>query len=224
MRGIVVHGGEKEYGIAIADAFRRAGDRVFVLESGCTPVPPAETWTEGLPLDVLVLATLAVHRAPFIDLTEDEFDESMNTNLRSAFLVAQAGARRMVAEGRCGSILFLSSTGATVATAGMESYCAAKGALAALTRAAALSLAPHGIRVNALAPGTIATRAMQERLQADAAARAQALSRTPLGRVGRPDELGRVAVFLASEAASYITGQSILVDGGRTVLEELVHS
>jgi NAD(P)-dependent dehydrogenase (short-subunit alcohol dehydrogenase family) len=222
MKGVVVHGGEAGYGAAIADAFRRAGDRVFVLDSKCAPIPPAGDWTDGSPLDVLVLATLAVHRAAFLDMDEDAFDDSLNVNLRSAFLVAQAGARRLVAEGRPGSILFLSSTGATVATAGLESYCAAKGALAALARAAALSLAPHGIRVNAVAPGTISTAATQDRLHADSAAMAQALSRTPLGRIGRPEELGEVAVFLASDTVSYITGQSILVDGGRTVLEGLV--
>ena len=219
MRHVAILGGDKGYGAAIAESFRSCGDRVTLIDEAAHRVE----WS-GLPqLDVLVLASLHVHRAPFLELSEAAFDRSIEINVRAAFLAAQDGARQMISHGRGGCILFLSSTGATVATPGLESYCASKGAIAALARAAAVALAPHGIRVNAIAPGTIATAATRDRLHAGASAMAQALSRTPLGRIGAPEELGRVAVFLASKDAAYIAGQSILVDGGRVALEGLVN-
>jgi len=122
-----------------------------------------------------------------------------------------------VAEKIPGSIINMSSINAQVAIPAIPAYCASKGGVMQLTKAAALALAPHNIRVNAVGPGSIDT-AMMAGVNADPAAMATALSRTPLKRVGEPREIADVVAFLASEKASYITGQTIYVDGGRLAL------
>ena len=170
----------------------------------------------GVP-DIL-LNNAAIYRShDFLAMTEDDFGEVIRCNLNSVFLVSQAVARKLVAAGRPGAIVNISSINARMTSAGAVAYSASKGGVSALTAAAALALADHGIRVNAIAPGTIATElAISATAQPDVLEKT--LSRIPAGRLGEPDEIASVACFLASDDASYMTGQTIFVDGGRTAL------
>jgi NAD(P)-dependent dehydrogenase (short-subunit alcohol dehydrogenase family) len=123
----------------------------------------------------------------------------------------------MVAKGVKGSIINMSSTNAVVAIPNQLAYVTSKGGVSQLTKAMAIGLAEHGIRVNAIGPGSIMTDILRS-VAVDKTAMRKLLSRTPLRRIGEPDEVGKVAVFLASEYASYITGQTIYPDGGRLAL------
>ncbi len=172
-------------------------------------------------IDVLVNNAAVSHAADFLDLTEDDFDRVLKVNLKGAFITAQAVARQMKyqfeTEQRLGSIINMSSINAQVAIPNQVPYVVSKGGINQLTRVMAVSLAPYGIRVNAIGPGSIATD-MLKVVSTDEASRKRVLSRTPLGRVGEPDEIAGVAAFLASDDASYITGECIYADGGRLAL------
>jgi glucose 1-dehydrogenase len=172
-------------------------------------------------LDVLVNNAGIVHGADFLDIEETDFDRVLRVNLKGAFLVGQAAARRMVTEVGAGkppgSIINMSSINATLAIPNQVPYCVSKGGLAQLTKVMALSLAPYGIRVNAIGPGSIMTDILRS-VGSDRAAKRRILSRTPLGRIGEPEEIASVAVFLAGTDSSYITGQTVFVDGGRLPL------
>ena len=173
-------------------------------------------------IDVLVNNAAVLHTADFLDVEEADFDRVMRTNLKGAFLTAQAVARHMVesvaAGGRAGSIVNLASVNAVVAIGDQVPFSVSHGAINQLTKAMALALAPHGIRVNAIGPGSIMTTMLETILTEDAEARRRILSRTPLGRIGEPREVAAIAAFLASDAASYVTGQTVYVDGGRLAL------
>jgi glucose 1-dehydrogenase len=185
----------------------------------------AETCRAFGALDILVNNAGIIHGAPFLDLAEADFDRVLRVNLKGAFLVGQAAARRMVAQikagGPPGTIINMSSINAVVAIPNHTPYCVSKGGLDQLTKVMALSLAPHGIRVNAIGPGSIMTDILKA-VATDKDAKRGILARTPLGRIGEPDEIASIAVFLASQAASYITGETIYADGGRLALNYTV--
>jgi len=171
-------------------------------------------------LDVLLSNAGIVHAADFVELSEADFDRVLRVNLKGAFLCGQAAARQMLAQppradGSRGVILNMSSVNAVVAIGNQVPYAVSKGGLNQLTKVMALSLARRGIRVMGIGPGSIATEMLRSVLGKDEAARERLLSRTPLGRLGEPDEIARVAVFLASDDASYLTGSTIYPDGGR---------
>lgn len=168
----------------------------------------AERWGG---LDVLVNNAGITHAAELDDLTEADFDRVMAVNLKSALWATQAAARLMP-EGA--AILNMSSVNAVLAIPNQIPYALSKGALKQLTNVTALALAPKGIRVNAIGPGSIMTD-MLKGIMNDRAAEDRILSRTPLGRCGEPEEVAAVAVFLASSESSYVTGQTIYPDGGR---------
>ena len=157
----------------------------------------------------------------FLDMSEADFDKVIGINLKGSFLMLQACAREMVKQvvaGKpAGSIINMSSVNDTLAIPAIVSYCVAKGGVSQLTRATSIYLAPHGIRVNAIGPGSIMTD-MLKGVVNDKAAMARVMSRTPMGRVGEPSEIASIAVFLASDDASYVTGQTIYADGGRMPL------
>lgn len=153
----------------------------------------------------------------FLEYGLDEFRRVLDVNLIGAFVALQRAARTMVQQGIRGSIINMSSVNAQVAIPSIPAYCASKGGVMQITKAAALALAPHDIRVNAVGPGSIDT-AMMASVNADPAAMRTAMSRTPLKRAGTAREVGDVVAFLASDKASYITGETIYVDGGRLVL------
>jgi NAD(P)-dependent dehydrogenase (short-subunit alcohol dehydrogenase family) len=165
--------------------------------------------------DVIVNnAGLAVSR-PLFEQTEADWDSVLDTNLKGAWLVAQEGARRLVAVKRPGSIVNIASiTGERVA-GGVAPYCTSKAGVMHLTRAMALELARHGIRVNALAPGYVQTELNRDFLASEAGERLK--SRIPQRRFGRPEELDGPLLLLASDAGAYVTGSVIFADGGHLV-------
>jgi glucose 1-dehydrogenase len=176
-------------------------------------------------IDVLVNNAGIAHGADFLDVSEADFDRVLRVNLKGTFLVGQAVARLMVeqikAGGAPGTIVNMSSINAVVTIGNLVAYSASKGGINQLTKVMALSLAPHGIRVNAIGPGSIMTD-MLASLATDKAAKHRLLSRTPLGRIGDPAEIAAIAAFLASDEASYVTGQTIYADGGRLPLNYTV--
>ena len=172
-------------------------------------------------IDILVNNAGIFRAAPFLEVSEADWDAVLAVNLKGAFLVGQAVARAMAAQGG-GAIVNMSSVNGTLAIPSIASYNASKGAINQLTRAMALALAEHGIRVNALAPGTIATELARQAVLGSDEAKARIMSRTPLGRLGEPAEVAQVCAFLASDAASYMTGEIVVVDGGRMALNYTV--
>ncbi len=176
-------------------------------------------------VDVLVNNAGIIHTADFLEVTEADFDRVLRVNLKAAFLVGQAAARQMVKQGKAGrrggAIVNMSSINARVAIPTQVPYCVSKGGIDQLTKVMALSLAPHGIRVNAIGPGSIMTDILRS-IATDKEAKRRLLSRTPLGRIGEPDEVAAIAAFLASSDSSYVTGQTIYVDGGRLGLNYVV--
>ena len=172
-------------------------------------------------VDALVNNAGIFKAADFLDITEDDWDAVLNVNLRGAFLVGQAVAREMVNSGG-GAIVNMSSVNAIMAIPNIASYNVSKGGLNQLTRVMALSLADKHIRVNAVAPGTIATELSKNAVLTSDEARARILSRTPMQRLGEPDEVASAVAFLVSSAASYITGHILYVDGGRLTLNYTV--
>ena len=173
-------------------------------------------------LDVLVNNAGIFKAAAFLEVSEADFDAVIAVNLKGSFLMAQAAARAMVARQTQGSIINMSSVNGVLAIPSIASYNMSKGGINQLTRVAALALADYGIRVNAVAPGTIATELAAKAVLTDEAAKAKILSRTPMRRLGLPAEIADVVAWLASDAASYITGEIITVDGGRMALNYTV--
>jgi NAD(P)-dependent dehydrogenase (short-subunit alcohol dehydrogenase family) len=173
-------------------------------------------------VDVLVNNAGVTHAADFLDLTEEDFDRVLRINLKSMFLCSQAVARDMVKRGGGGCIINMSSVNAELTIPNQVPYVVSKGGVNQLTRVAAIGLAQHGIRVNAIGPGTILTELAKQAVLGSPEARHTILSRTPLGRCGEPEEIASIAAFLASEDASYITGQTLYADGGRMALNYTV--
>lgn len=173
-------------------------------------------------LDILLANAGIVHAASFLELEEADFDRVLAVNLKSYFLFGQAAARRMVSQGGGGAIVLMSSVNAVLAIPDQVPYVVSKGGVNQLTKVMAMALAPHGIRVNAIGPGTIATELARKAVLGSDAARRKLLSRTPMKRLGEPDEIAKVAVFLAGDDASYMTGQTVYPDGGRLALNYTV--
>ncbi len=174
-------------------------------------------------VDALVNNAGIFKAADFLDITEADWDAVIDVNLKGAFLVAQAVARVMAAQGG-GAIVHMSSVNALMAIPSIASYNVSKGGINQLTRVMALALADHGIRVNAVGPGTIATELAQKAVLGSDEARARIMSRTPMKRLGEPSEIADVVAFLLSDAASYMTGQIVYADGGRMSLNYTVAS
>ncbi|MEM8686999.1 MAG: SDR family NAD(P)-dependent oxidoreductase [Pseudomonadota bacterium] len=166
------------------------------------------------PVSILINNAGIARPGPFLETTLEQFQAVLNVNLTGAFLATQRAAKTMIAHQIEGAVVNMSSINAVVAIPQIAAYCASKGGIAQLTRAAALALAPHNIRVNAVGPGSIDTEMMAS-VNANPEAMAMVMSRTPLKRVGTPREIADVVAFLASSKASYITGETIYVDGGR---------
>ena len=219
--------------VAIADTARDAGAAaaarlgasfhcVDVSRKAEVDAMVAELIAQSGHIDVLVNNAGITHAAEFLDLAEVDFDRVLAVNLKSCFLVGQAVARHMVEKQIHGAIINMSSVNAVLAIPNQVPYVVSKGGIAQLTKVMALGLAPYGIRVNAIGPGTIATELAKKAVLGDEAARQRVLARTPLKRLGEPEEVAAIAAFLASDDASYLTGQTIYPDGGRLALNYTV--
>jgi glucose 1-dehydrogenase len=185
----------------------------------------AETVDAFGEIDILVNNAGIVVGADFLDLDPADFERVLKVNLTGYFLAGQAVARHMVDRieegGPAGTIINISSINAVLAIANQVPYAVSKGGINQLTKVMALSLAPYGIRVNGIGPGSIMTD-MLESVMDNPEVKTRILSRTPLGRIGEADEVAGIAAFLASNDASYMTGQTIYADGGRLPLNYTV--
>ncbi|HEY2661291.1 MAG TPA: SDR family oxidoreductase [Caulobacteraceae bacterium] len=237
-RRVIVTGAARGIGLACAQRFVADGARVLLVDRDQAAGEAAATdlaaefhladvaLSNQLPpivehavkafggVDVLINNAGIAPQADFFDLTEEEFDRVMAVNLKAVFLLSQAAARRMRDQATGGAIVNLSSINAVLNIPDRLAYCVSKGGVAQLTRNCAIALAPLGIRVNAIGPGTIATE-MAVGASLDGAMLRAVQARTPLGRLGQASEIAAIAAFLASDEASYITGQTIYADGGR---------
>jgi len=244
-RVCIITGGSQGIGEACARRFAREGavpviadvavdrGRALADELGGMFVPCDVG--DKLQVDTLVAATVKAHgridvlvnnagifkAADFLDVSEADFDAVLRVNLKGSFLAGQAVARVMAAAGR-GSIVNMSSVNGVLAIPTIASYNVSKGGINQLTRVMALALADKGVRVNAVAPGTIATELAAKAVLTSDEARARIMSRTPMKRLGEPSEIADVVAWLASDAASYVTGEIVVVDGGRMTLNYTV--
>jgi NAD(P)-dependent dehydrogenase (short-subunit alcohol dehydrogenase family) len=243
-RCALVTGGGKGLGFAMASALARAGADValagrhedtlqaaaerLVGETGRRILPVAADVTQADQVDAMIAGVLNAWghidvlvnntginlRKPTIEQTEAEFRQVLDINLIGAFLVARAVGRHMV-QRKSGSIINVASMLGMVGLADRPGYTASKGGLVQLTRTMALEMAVHGVRVNALCPGPIVTE-INTPVLTNPEANAFFLQRIPLGRWGQPHEVGPAAVFLASDASSFMTGATLVIDGGWT--------
>lgn len=238
--GALVTGGGRGIGRAIAERLARRGDTVVIGDLGSTAAgAAAELAAEGLAVhgvevdvrdpeslaaavgrleEEAPLATMVNNAGvgwirPLVDVTPQEFDDLMSINLRGVFFGIQAAARAMAGRGGC--IVNTASTSAfTASTTPMVPYDTSKGAVRMLTIAAARELAPVGVRVNAVAPGTVDTDLTRTLLDDPGVLERQAAERIPLGRLGRVTDIAAAVDFLSSDDASYVTGHVLVVDGG----------
>ncbi len=208
-----------------AAAVRERGQRAEAIQLDLTDLPGAAGGIDELAdalggLDVLVNCAGAGHSAPFVDTDWESWQMVIDVDLNGGFLCAQRAARRMIAQGRGGRIINVTSVHEHVPLRHSAAYCAAKGGLGLLTKVMALELAEHGITVNSVAPGEIAT-AMNDSEDVDAHELHRAM--IPAGRPGTPEEIGDVIAFLASGRASYVTGASIVADGGLLLMAAIAN-
>lgn len=172
-------------------------------------------------LDIMVNNAGICPVADFLDFTEEQYDRTLAVNLKGGFLGTQAAARAMIDKGEGGVIINMSSINSGLANPSVAPYAISKGGLNQVTSTAAVAFAPHGIRVCGVGPGTIATEIIKGAFT-DRAGMNAILARTPMGRLGEPEEIAGVVAFLASDDASYLTGETIYPDGGRRVLNYTV--
>ncbi|MEO1312484.1 MAG: SDR family oxidoreductase [Pseudomonadota bacterium] len=236
----LVTGGAQGIGYACGEALAEDGARVILADLNADGVAEAATKlggdTIGLacdmgdpaqisamfdrieaeygPVEILVNNAGIAMPQDFLDTPLEDFQKVIDVNLTGTFLALQRAAKTMVAHKIEGAIVNMSSINAIVSIPTIAAYCASKGGVMQLTKATALALAPHNIRVNAVGPGSIDT-AMMAGVNANPEAMARVMSRTPLQRVGTAREIGNIVAFLASDKASYVTGETIYADGGR---------
>jgi NAD(P)-dependent dehydrogenase (short-subunit alcohol dehydrogenase family) len=201
---------------AAAQAIRARGDEAQTLSLDVTDLTAVRRAIDAVePFDILINNAGTNRPAVLMDVTAEDFDLIMGLNVRAAFFMAQAVARRLIAAGRPGSIINVSSQMGHVGAARRTVYCASKHAMEGFTKAMAIELAPHNIRVNSLGPTFLETP-MTRPFFENKAFRDEVLAKIKLGRLGQLEELTGAIIFLASNASSLMTGAALVVDGGWT--------
>jgi 2-deoxy-D-gluconate 3-dehydrogenase len=202
----------------VAAKIEKLGRRAHVARTDITDAAEADRMVASVveafgKLDVLVNNAGILHNATVLDTTDEQWDAVVATNLRGTFLATRAAGRTMVAQGS-GRVINIASNFAYKGVPGFASYSASKAAIIAFTRTVAVEWARHGVQVNALAPGYFAT-AINADVRAEARTAERIRRQIPAGRMGDPDELGRWAVLLADPTTRFITGETIVIDGGQ---------
>ncbi len=214
---VVNYFGYEQQAEALAQALTRSADRSLALKADVSNAQQVADMVRDAvkelgPINILVNNAGVESPSPFLEILEEDWDRMVNIDLKGAFLCAQACGRVMKDNGG-GSIVNISSIHEDVTFPGFTPYCAAKGGMRMMMRNAALELAPYKIRVNNVAPGAIATPINEKTLH-DPKKMAELSRLIPLERMGKPEEVAQVALFLASDRASYVTGSTYFVDGG----------
>lgn len=237
----IVTGGGRGLGAAIVQRFLHEGAHVLAVDLDFPEVPVeamafrvdigsrkgieamvAEAVSALGGVDILVNNAGIAPKADVLSIDDAQLDNVLAVNLKAPLIGTQVAARRMIEQGTGGVVINMSSVNAVLTIPALLAYNVAKGGIDQLTRNTAIALAPHGIRVCGIAPGSIMTEMLRTSVWVDDAARRAILSRTPLGRPGEPEEIAAVAAFLASGDASYVTGETVVVDGGRMGLNYTV--
>jgi NAD(P)-dependent dehydrogenase (short-subunit alcohol dehydrogenase family) len=230
----LITGSSRGIGAGIADGFLEAGARV--VRHGRSPEPGqedviltdlgskegveqllAQAFSREPNLDLLVCNAGSFFDTSFLEMDLERYRKTMQLNVEQAYFLIQGFAKRLVAQGRQGSVVIISSTNGFQAELGSTAYDTSKGALVMLTRSAALSLAPHGIRVNGVAPGLILTPLTSGWINSQPEKVKHYERNIPAGRIGNLEDCAGACVFLCSDAAKYIYGQTLVVDGGLTI-------
>jgi NAD(P)-dependent dehydrogenase (short-subunit alcohol dehydrogenase family) len=213
---------DEEAGLEALAKVRERGAKGIFVRTDVSDEEQVHRWIDatvadlGCP-DVLINNAGILRNRPFLELAAEDFDRVIAINLRGTFLCAQAAAKRMVERGSGGAIINMASTRAFMSEPGTEAYTASKGGIVALTHGMAISLGPHGIRVNSVSPGWIETRDWQYSPRAETPVHSERdRLQHPVGRVGKPEDIAEACLFLA-EHAGFMTGQNITLDGGMTV-------
>jgi NAD(P)-dependent dehydrogenase (short-subunit alcohol dehydrogenase family) len=201
----------------VADQVRGRGRRAMLVRADVAQIEQTQAMTAAVerelgPIDILINNAGVFPRVSFLEMTESDWDYVLDVNLKGSCFYAQAVAKAMVSAGRPGVIVNLTSGAAYRSSPRGVHYVASKGGVVSMTRAMALELAPYRIRVNAIAPGL--TDTAQPRYGSSEAELAEAARAIPFGRMARPEEIARAAVFLASDDAGFVTGQILHVNGG----------
>jgi NAD(P)-dependent dehydrogenase (short-subunit alcohol dehydrogenase family) len=218
---VVLAGRTDSLGEAAAEEIRAAGGKALFVHCDVSQKAEVDALVQATvdhfgQIDAVVNNAGVNHSANFFDTTEDDWDWVMSVDLKGTFLVSQAAARVMVAQGRGGAIINVSSVMAQLALADQIPYCAAKGGVNQLTKAMGLALIKHGIRVNAVAPGPVMTELM-ERVVHSPEKHVVLMDRLPIGYIASCQEIARVILFMASDDAGYFVGQTVYPDGGRSI-------
>ena len=215
----VVITGRREH--ALAESIEILGKSAQYVVNDVTELNALEGLVEHIethigPIDILVNNAGINMKKPALEVSDDDFQRIVHTNLNSVFALTRSCARRMI-ERQKGSILMISSMAAYYGIDRVVAYAASKSGVEGMVKVLASEFSKFNVRINAIAPGFIETAMMQTAMSSDPDRMNKALSRTPMGKFGKPDDIGWAAVFLASEAARYITGASLPVDGGNSV-------
>lgn len=241
-KNALITGGGTGIGFAISRAFSEAGARVIltgrredVLQQACHDLGEKASYQvcdlsaldaipslvqkiekDGAPLDILVNNAGINAKKAALEITDEEFNRIVQTNLSGLFALTRNVAQGMVSRGR-GVILNITSMAALYGLPKVAAYSASKTAVLGMTRVLAVEWAPHGVRVNSLAPGFIFSEMTDKALNSDPDRKRRVMERTPMGRMGQAEEIASAAVFLCSDAASFITGVNLPVDGGNSI-------
>jgi NAD(P)-dependent dehydrogenase (short-subunit alcohol dehydrogenase family) len=215
----VIITGRREH--ALQEATETLGETARYVVNDVTELDSLEGLVETIeatygPIDILVNNAGINMKKPALEVTDSDFDRIIHTNLNAVFALTRACAKRMVAR-QSGSILMISSMAAYYGIDRVVAYAASKSGVEGMVKVLASEFSKYNVRVNAIAPGFIETNMMKTAMSSDPDRMNRALNRTPMGKFGKPQDIGWAAVFLASEAACYITGASLPVDGGNSI-------
>ncbi|MCZ6667121.1 MAG: SDR family NAD(P)-dependent oxidoreductase [Gammaproteobacteria bacterium] len=214
---------DAEKGAAEAERLGSAGDVIFIQcdvgDKSSVDLMFSKAAHHYGRVDIAVANAGILRTGTFIDVREEDFDAVIRVNLKGVFLTGQAAARQMSTQDpQGGTIINMSSTNQVLAIPQIASYVVSKGGVGQLTKVMAISLVEQNIRVNGIGPGSVATEMFEKNIATNESALAAVMSRTPMKRPADPGEIASIAVFLASQDSSYITGQTIFADGGRLPL------